>query len=162
MKPGLRQFLAVLLLGACLVLLYRSAPQLLTQKIVELDDFVEYWAAGRLNLQGGNPYSREQLTPVQLETGRSFQVPVMMWNPPWTLPLVMPFGALPYPFSRILWFLGETALLFFCATFIWNYYRGSPAHSWVAWLLALALYRPSFCSRRGKSPSSPSWGPCCS
>ena len=29
------------------------------------DDYVEYWAAGRLNLTGGNPYSADELLPLE-------------------------------------------------------------------------------------------------
>jgi hypothetical protein len=154
MKPWLRQILAVLLLGAMLVLLFRLSPLFMQPKIVEYDDFVEYWAAGRLNLSGANPYDPEQLRPVQLQTGRTFQVPVMMWNPPWTLPFVMPFGALDYPFSRFLWFFGQTALLIFCASFIWRFYRGSAKYRWVAWLLAFAFLPTLFVLKTGQIPAA--------
>ena len=62
------------------------------------DDYVEYWAAGRLNLEGANPYSKATLLPLQQSAGRELATvddAVMMWNPPWTLSFVMPLGALP-------------------------------------------------------------------
>jgi hypothetical protein len=61
-----------------------------------VDDFVEYWAAGCLNVLGGDPYSGEQLFELQREVGWAKDVPLMMWNPPPALTIVMPFGLLPY------------------------------------------------------------------
>src|SRR2546425_7820696 len=58
------------------------------------DDFVEYWAAGRLNASGENPYDPDRLVPLERETGRDVDEAGMMWNPPWTLTLAMPFGLL--------------------------------------------------------------------
>ena len=135
----LRLFLAVLLLGACLILIFRLAPGLMSREMTAGDDFVEYWAAGRLNLQGGDPYSPEQLAPLQLGAGRRYGVPVPMWNPPWTLPLVMPFGALPYPVSRLIWLISQTALVLFCASATWRFFRGPATHLWVAWLIAITF-----------------------
>lgn len=154
MKPWLRQILEVLLLGAMLVMLFRLSPILIQPKLVNYDDFVEYWSAGRLNLSGANPYDPEQLRPLQLQTGRTFRVPVMMWNPPWTLAFAMPFGALDYPFSRLLWFVAQTALLIFCASFIWGSYRGSAKHRWVAWLIAFTFVPALFLLKTGQIPAA--------
>src|SRR5690606_16719256 len=41
-------------------------------------DFVEYWAAGRLNADGGDPYDPEQLGPLQRAASpRHAQKPIM-------------------------------------------------------------------------------------
>jgi len=71
------------------------------------DDFVEYWAAGKLNLAGGNPYDPGQLHPLEIQTGAIEGEAVMMWNPPWLLTLIMPFGVFEYGFSRALWLIPE-------------------------------------------------------
>src|SRR5262249_15787502 len=57
-----------------------------------LYDYVEYWSAGRLCATGHNSYSREELLDLQQQVGWTESRALMMWNPPWTLPLVMPFG----------------------------------------------------------------------
>ena len=150
MNPRLRQILAVFLLGAMLVLLFRLSPVLVNQESISNDDFVEYWAAGRLNLRGDNPYSPEQLGALELQTGRTFQVPVRMWNLPSILPLIMPFGALDYPFSRVLWFLSQIALICFCASYIWRLYGGSPNLSWVPWLIAFSFLPTLFMLKVGQ------------
>ena len=150
MKSWLRQILAILLLGVSLILLFHLSPILMREEIVTGDDFVQYWLAGQLNLQGVDPYSPEHLRPVQLQVGWRQTVPLMMWNPPWTLPLIMPFAALDYPYARLLWFLVQTALLFFSATFIWRLYGGSPNRSWVAWLIAFTFYPTLYQLRKGQ------------
>ena len=149
-KPWLRQLIAALILGICVFILFQLSSLLLSKQIIEVDDFVEYWAAGRLNLTGGNPYSPEQLLPLQLYAGRTFNVPVMMWNPPYTLPLVMPFGALEYRLSRFLWFLLHIALIVGCASFIWRFYQGSPARTWIAWLVAFSFIPTLFTLKVGQ------------
>jgi len=131
-------------------MLFQQSSLFLSKQIIKVDDFVEYWAAGRLNLTGGNPYSPEQLLPLQLFAGRTFSVPVMMWNPPYTLPLVMPFGALEYRLSRVLWFLLNTALIVGCASFIWRFYQGAATRTWIAWLMAFSFIPTLFTLKVGQ------------
>jgi hypothetical protein len=68
-----------------------SSPGLLA------DDYVEYWAAGRLNLNGSNPYAADQLLPLERAAGRKTEV-LLMWNPPWTLALAMPLSEPGYKY----------------------------------------------------------------
>jgi hypothetical protein len=105
------------------------------------DDFVEYWSAGRLNLMGENPYSPEKLFQLQKQAGSIYVEPIMMWNPPWTLTLIMPFGLLDYPTGRVLWLLLHIAILFFCTKLIWPLYGGQEWKSWIA-LIILATFTP--------------------
>ena len=60
------------------------------------NDFVQYWSASRLNRGGGNPYDANQLLVLQRSVGWDEELALMMWNPPWAIPLVTPFGWLPY------------------------------------------------------------------
>ena len=75
------------------------------------DDFVEYWAAGRLALDGADPYAPELLLPLQRDAGRDTDEAIMMWNPPWTLPLVLPLGALPARVAQLMWLLVGAAAI---------------------------------------------------
>ena len=133
----------VLILGLLLVgvvILFRLAMvQLTDPRFLFFDDFVEYWSAGKLNLTRGNPYDPEQLTILQLQTGRVENVPIMMWNPPWTLTLVMPFGALPYSVSRVLWLLLNIGIIFLGVDWAWRFYEGPEKYRWVAWLVAFSF-----------------------
>src|SRR6516225_1756009 len=97
--------LRLTLMGAVLVLagllLIQQLGRLLNDRsIMPPDDFVEYWAAGRLNAHGQDPYDAANLLPLEKVAGRtSFpedstggDAAIMMWNPPWTLTFVMPLG----------------------------------------------------------------------
>jgi hypothetical protein len=101
-----------------------------------LQDYVEYWAGGKLNATGGNPYSSEQLLAVQREVGWTGVEPIMMWNPPWTLTVVMPLGLLPYPLSRLIWLLLSLAIVIGCSDWAWRFYGGPGTQRWIAWLVA--------------------------
>jgi len=63
----------------------------------------------------------------------------MMWNPPWTLALVLPFSLLPYLWSRTLWFLASVLATFFCADWLWRFYDGSERLRWLSWLVAFTF-----------------------
>jgi Glycosyltransferase family 87 len=103
-------------------------------------DFVQYWSAGRLNLHGQNPYDPELLYPLERQAGwGNEEVAVMMWNPPWTLTLVMPLGVLPSKMAQIVWLLLHLAIVMVCARAIWLLYGGPPRRVWLAWALALGF-----------------------
>ena len=112
------------------------------QSILPPDDFVEYWAAGRLNLRGDDPYLGENLTPLELSAGRSTDLPVMMWNPPWTLALAMPLGALPPRPAQLAWLMANLGLVLASALMVWRHYGGSPSRRTIAAGLAL-LFVPT-------------------
>src|SRR5438045_4488317 len=68
-----------------------------------LDDFVEYWAAGRLNADGVNPYDPAAVLREERRAGWQQPEPVMMYNPPWTLALAMLMGTVPLGTARSVW-----------------------------------------------------------
>jgi hypothetical protein len=140
----------IIFLFIAISILFQLSPQLMSPNILQVDDFVEYWAAGKLNLIGGNPYSPEELLPLQFQVGRHHGIPVMMWNPPWTLAVIMPFAYLDYPFARFLWFLGHTAILVFCANYLWRYYGGANDKAWVAILITLTFLPSLFALKTGQ------------
>ncbi len=139
-ESRLYRFIIFLLLIISAVLLFWLAMERLSDpRLLSVDDYVEYWSAGQLNLVGGNPYDPAQLTPIQLQTGRLVGIPVMMWNPPWTLTLVMPLSWLPYPIARVLWLLLHLVIFFLCLTGAWSFYGGDPNYKWVAWLVGFSF-----------------------
>mgnify|MGYP000383178167 CR=1 FL=1 len=106
---------------------------------ISVDDFIEYWSAGRLNLTGGNPYSPTQMLAMERSIGWEDELPVMMWNPPPTLTLVMPFGALPYLPARLLWLLVSGTLVVVASDRLWHLYGGAPEKRGLALLLAVSF-----------------------
>ena len=112
---------------------------LTNDSILPPDDFVEYWAAGRLNLCGEDPYLGDNLTPLELSAGRSTHLPVMMWNPPWTLALAMPLGSMrPRP-AQLAWLFANLGLVAASALMVWRHYGGPPVRRTLAVGLALVF-----------------------
>jgi hypothetical protein len=105
-----------------------------------LSDFAEYWAAGRLNVSGGNPYDPERILELQKEIGWTEPEPVRMWNPPWSLTLVTPFAILPYSISAALWVIVQSLVILFSADLLWRFYSGKSSHRWVAWVFAFLFF----------------------
>jgi hypothetical protein len=118
---------------------------------LDADDYVEYWSAGKLNLTGGNPFDPAQLLILQRSTGKAGEEAVMMWNPPWTLALVMPFGLLPYPLSRTAWLLFNLLIVFGCASTLWRLYEGPSEKVWIAWCVAFTFIPVIDALRKGQT-----------
>src|SRR5436190_16115306 len=105
-----------------------------------LHDFVEYWAAGRLLARGEDPYDIDRLRELEREVGRDDD-PLLMWNPPWALPLVILPGLLPVRTAHLLWLLFHLGVLFFCADRLWHLYEGREQRR-VPALLVAATFVP--------------------
>jgi hypothetical protein len=108
-----------------------------------VDDFIEYWAAGRTFLNGGNPYSASELYEIQKGYGVSREDVLMMWNPPWTLPAVLPFAFVPYGIARLAWLLVHITVMLLSVDCLWRVFGGSPQHRWFA-RASIIWYFPSF------------------
>ena len=65
-------------------------------------DFLQYWAAGRLYLSGGNPYSYTEMSAVEASIAAQSD-PVFMWVPPPVFPIILPFSLLSFPWASALW-----------------------------------------------------------
>src|SRR4030095_6755611 len=78
-------------------------------------DFVEYWAASRLLLTGNNPYGTQELFELQQSVGWNDSIPLLMWNPPWTLSFTLLFGLASFDVAQVLWLLLNTFIVLFCA-----------------------------------------------
>jgi Glycosyltransferase family 87 len=102
-------------------------------------DLVEYWSAAQILRHGGNPYSPEQMLVVERTSGWSHANPLLMWNPPWTLPFVLPMAWLSYRTSYLLWALLNIVIVVCCADVLWFQFGGTPKRRFVAWLIALTF-----------------------
>jgi hypothetical protein len=87
-------------------------------------DFLQYWAAGRLNATGGNPYDADQVVELQRGAVRDEDRPTFMWNPPWALAVAMPFGRLPMRTGQLLWLLAQLLAVVWAADAVWRVYGG--------------------------------------
>ncbi len=118
--------------------------------VLQVDDFVEYWAAGRLFLSGGNPYDPTALLELQRAVGWGKPQALMMWNPPWILALIVPFSLLPYPIARIAWFVLHVVLTVLGGGLLWRSYRPWDLCLWPGWILAICFLPTLFAIRMGQ------------
>ena len=94
-----------------------------------INDFIEYWTATRLLLEGRNPYSPPDLLAAQRALGWTQAEPLMMWNPPWTLSFTLPFGLLDYETAQFAWFFSHVLILFPGSRLLWTIYGGTAGNS---------------------------------
>ena len=114
------------------------------------DDFVEYWAAARLALDGENPYDPNLLLPLQQAAGRDTDEAVMMWNPPWSFAVVLPLGLIPAREAQILWLFVSLAAVCFCGDRLWLLLGGDRGRRWAGWAIALAFLPTLFALQSGQ------------
>jgi hypothetical protein len=99
-------------------------------------DFVEYWVAARLFLSGANPYSPPEVSRLEASLHLSTRPrPWMMFNPPTALAVLWPFGLLPFSVAVAIWFVLQFGITFAASFWLWQIYRGSQKHKWLAVVL---------------------------
>lgn len=108
-----------------------------------IGDSVQYWAAARLSLTGENPYSADMVLELRNHAGNTTEFPEesisMMLYPPWTLPLLIPFGLLEYQYFRLIWLLLHICLIFISTWLIWKLYKGPGSLLWLGYLVAFTF-----------------------
>jgi len=141
-KPSnpIRQIVLWISLLLSLVLLIVTIQEFIFEYESPINDFVEYWSAGQLNLAGQNPYDPDLLFPLQKAVGWIGSEPDMMWNPPWTLSVVMPFGIFSYRLSWLLWMAASFAAMWVSSVWIWRIYEGdSTTEKWLPPIIAFTF-----------------------
>jgi hypothetical protein len=114
------------------------------------DDFIEYWAAAKLTLNGENAYDAALLLPLQQANGRDTDKAVMMWNPPWSLPVVLPLGLVPAREAQLLWLAVNFAAVILCGDRLWLLLGGARERRWAGWAIALAALPTLFALQSGQ------------
>jgi hypothetical protein len=133
------------------VLLIGQVRQLLADPTVwPPDDFVEYWAAARLALDGQNTYDGDLLLPLEQAAGRDTDLPIMMWNPPWAIPVILPLGLFPAREAQLLWLLVNLAAVMFCGDRLWLIFGGDRKRRWIGWGVALGFLPTLFALHSGQ------------
>ena len=144
----------ILVLTGIVVLL----PVLAGRLKVPRDDFIAYWASGRLISTGQNPYDPIQLFWLEKATGWAGTAPLMVWYPPWALPLMAPLGWLPYAVGRLSWLFSVSWSCSPPRVWLWRIYDGPRGLSWLA-LAAAGSFAPAmFALAEGQVIPLCSWG----
>src|SRR5437763_8719054 len=136
----LRNLLMIAVLAVIGLLMAGQVRQLLADPTVwPPDDFVEYWAAAKLTLHGQNPFDESLLLPLQRSAGRDTNEAIMMWNPPWALPAVLPLGLFPAREAQLLWLVVHLVVTGFCADRLWLLLGGARERRWIGWAAAFVF-----------------------
>jgi hypothetical protein len=131
---------ALLPLVMCGPFFVRRIHLLLTPQ--PLQDFVTYWAAGRLFLSGKDPYSMSAMLGIERSLGWTYAHTLVMLNPPWTLPLVALLALLPFAAAHALWLAVSVVIEAVCALVLWEYFGGERRQRWIA-LVLVATFLPA-------------------
>ena len=133
----------VLILLTAVVILIVGIPQAerlaSDRDLLKPYDYVQYWTAGRQLLDGRNPYDPDELIEMQRSMFAGHLKTVMMWNPPWTLPIALPFAALPWRLAQFLWLGLQLVAVLVSADLLWRIYGGKADDRWVSWVIALTF-----------------------
>lgn len=119
------------------------------------NDFIEYWSAGQLLLQRENPYDPDPLYEVERTAGWPEKDPLIMWNPPWLLTLLLPLLFLPFKQAGFLWLLINIVVILICGAVIWQLLapEGASKQLIVPWIATLAFMPALFTLRMGQMSS---------
>ena len=74
-------------------------------------DFVQYWSAFHLLLEGKDPYASAEMSRLQQEIHFPGPLPVLMWNPPWLLLLLAPILWMDFEGATSAWVALNVVLL---------------------------------------------------
>jgi hypothetical protein len=108
-----------------------------------INDFIAYWAAARLLLTNGNAFLPAEQLEMQRSAGWTGSTALLMYYPPWTLSVFLPFGYFDYDTAQTLWFLQNSVFIFLGALLLWRLYSNSPTPSRVGWA-ALLTFAPIY------------------
>ena len=147
-----RRLLLLLALVVALALLWLRGPAWYLSGFgaVGGHDFIEYWSGARLLQGGGNPYHPTALLAMEQAAGWPEAEPLLMWNPPWALALVLPLAFLPFGPAVALWFLIELGLVLGSGLLLWRVLAPGDGRYWIGLVLAAGFVPGLFALRIGQ------------
>ncbi len=152
--PAYRKVIRLLLAGVAIVLMFQVITMWRKMEFGSpgTDDFIEYWSAGQLLLQGKNPYDLYELYRIEVSLGAPYKFPNIMWNPPWLLLWILPLLLLPFKAAALVWLFLNLALLLACGTVIWRVLAPARACRRIAvgWVATLAFIPGLLAIRMGQ------------
>jgi hypothetical protein len=117
----LMRIISILLIVAAAALLFVASMTM--AKSVAVRDMAQYWAAAHLITT--NPYSAERARNLELQAGMpQYRNAMVMPNPPWALPFVLPFRFMSYRVAFAIWTVFTLATVAGCARVLWSLHAG--------------------------------------
>ncbi len=141
-KPLLRYrvLLLIILLGALGLIGIRVVTES-QYGTLGTTDFIQYWSAASLLMDGKDPYDPMLLQAVQQHLGRTHSEPLRMWNPPWLLVILLPVLSFDFGLSTVLWLTLNLAIILLSGSFIWRFFGGSAgAGMLVSWITSVSFF----------------------
>jgi len=105
----------------------------------ENTDFVGYWAAAKLFVNGQNPYDSTLLMNLEKNVGALFTAPMMVWNPPIIFAMLWPLGTLEFETANNLWTLINVFLIFISLACTRTLFVQNNPAIFVSWLMVLCF-----------------------
>lgn len=123
---------------ACVMLLALQPP--LPPRIGQID-FPAYWSAGFLAAREQNFADPARLFQVEKElTTWPENFPMVTWNPPWLLPLLIPYTWVSFARATWWWLLTNIVLVFGSAVVLWQIGASNDRTRRLAWLAPLLAF----------------------
>ena len=114
-----RTALAVLAVAAVIVLVPAMAA-VTGASVPFRNDYAAYWPVATLLLDGQNPYDAGAIEEIQRSVGDTLGGDSVVRYPPWALPLLLPFAALPYVVGWHLWILLQIIMVGASSIWLWR------------------------------------------
>jgi len=130
-----------LLLIAALVVLAWDVANLSRSSILQTNDFVHYWSAGKLLLSGGDPYSPRQLLAVERALRKNGDT-LIPFSPPWALTFMAPLALMDPHLSRLLWLCATLTMVGACIEWSWRLYGGGNSGRHLKWFVGI-IFAPT-------------------
>ena len=93
--------------------------------VLPAQDFAQYWTAAHLVRQ--NPYSFHQVSDFQHAHGILADPPLVLKNPPWAIPFILPLGWFSYRAAFAVWTLLSILIFAACNRAIWGELNRGPS-----------------------------------
>ncbi len=123
---------------ACVMLLALQPP--LPPRIGQVD-FPAYWSASFLAARGQNFADPARLFQIEKElTTWPENFPMVTWNPPWLLPLLIPYTWVSFARATWWWLLTNIVLVFGSAVVLWQISASNDRTRRLAWLAPLLAF----------------------
>jgi hypothetical protein len=119
--------LVVVLIAVCFITGSRT--------VSGLTDFAAYWTASRQLVAHQNPYAQGAVLEMERRLGFREPLPLIMRNPPWAAPFVLPLGLFQYSTAQRAWLVVQLAMVGLSVQVLWRMYAKQKRPVWVPWLV---------------------------
>jgi hypothetical protein len=112
----LKRLLTVgLILFVCGVIFFAA---FMTAGVMPVQDLAQYWSAAHLVRL--NPYSRQLVAQLEHSHGLLVDRPLVLKNPPWAIPFILPLGLFSYRSAFAAWTLVSIVIVLGCTRAVWR------------------------------------------